>query len=77
MNYALRGEFPSLERLLQNIFYICITLPELIFPLINCFPVILFRLLEANICWNQSSHAMYVSLSFIILLAKVTVVSLK
>ena len=30
------------------------------------FPIILFRFLETNICWNQSSYAMNVPLSFII-----------
>ena len=73
MNYALRGKFPSLHRPLYKIFLYmhCFGYPELIFPLINCFNIILFRLLETNVCWDQSSYAMNVPISFIILLVKV------
>ena len=47
MNYALGGSLPSLHRLLQDILYMhCFVFPQLIFPLINCFPLILFRLLK-------------------------------
>ena len=40
--------------------------PELIFPLKTRFPIILFRFLETNVCWNQSSYAMNVPLTLII-----------
>ena len=75
-------EFSSLHRLLQNISYKhCFGCPELIFSLIKCLPIIPFRLLETNVRWNQSSHAMNVllptPLPFIILFAKVTTPFLK
>ena len=44
--------------------------PELIFPLKTRFPIILFRFLETNVCWNQSSYAMNVPLTFIIFLRR-------
>ena len=42
----------------------CFGCPELIFPLKTSFPIILFRFLEKNVCWNQSSYAMNVPLTF-------------
>ena len=38
----------------------CFGYPELIFPLKTSFPIILFRFLATNVCWNQSSFAMNV-----------------
>ena len=41
-----------------------------LFPLKSSFPIILFRFLETNFCWNQSSYAMNVPLTFIIFLRR-------
>ena len=48
-------------------------------PLLSnlCFPIIPFRFLETNVCWNQSSYGMNVPLTFIIFFAKVTTLFLK
>ena len=63
VNYAQRGEFPFLPRLLQDIFtYALFWLPR-VFPLNSSFPIILFRFLETNVCWNQSSCARNVPLT--------------
>ena len=43
----------------------CFGNPELIFPLKTCFPIVLFSFLETNVCWNQSSYAINVPLTFI------------
>ena len=42
----------------------CFGYPEFVFPLKSSFPIILFRFLETNVCWNQSSYAMNVQLTF-------------
>ena len=55
----------------------CFGFPELVFPLKSSFPIILFRFLETNVSWNQSSYAMKVPLTFIFFLAKVTTLFLK
>ena len=39
--------------------------------------IILFRFLKTNVCWNQSSYAINVPLTFIIFFAKVTTLFLK
>ena len=75
LNYALRGEFPLLHRLLQDIFKYALF--WLIFSLKTCFPIILFRFLETNVSWNQSFYVMNVPLAFIIFFAKVTTLFLK
>ena len=48
----------------------CFGYPEFVFPLKSSFPIILFRFLETNVCWNQSSYAMNVPLTFIIFLRR-------
>ena len=55
----------------------CFGYSELIFPLKASFPITLFRFLETNVCWNQSSYAMNVPLTFITFFAKVTTLFLK
>ena len=53
-NHALRGEFTSLHRLLQDIFvYALLWLPRFNLSLINCFLIILFRLSETNLSGNK------------------------
>ena len=55
---ALGGEFPLLDRLLQDIFtYALFWLPRVNLPLKTSFPIKLFRFLETNVCWNQSSYS--------------------
>ena len=52
--YALRGELTSLHRLLQDIFVdVFLSLPRFNISLINCFPIILFRLSETNFAGNK------------------------
>ena len=65
-NKALILSYPTNN---YKIFYThCFGYPELIFRLKTSFPSILFRFLETNVCWNQSSYAKNVPLTF----AKVT-----
>ena len=51
---------------------LCFGYSELICSLKTSFPIILFRSIETNVSWNQSSYAMTVPLTFIIFFAKVT-----
>ena len=76
LNYALRGEawgisITACHRLLEDIFTnalfwltrVCVSLKKQL-------PIVLFRFLITNVCWNQSSYAMNVPLTFIIFLQR-------
>ena len=63
MNCALRGEFPLLRHVLQDIFtYALFWLIRVQLP----YHTINFRFLETNVCWNQISYAINVPLTSII-----------
>ena len=67
VNYALGGEFHHpIDSYKIFLHTHCFGYPELIFPLKTSFPIKLFRFLETNVCWNQSSYAMKVPLTLII-----------
>ena len=66
-NYALRGKFLLLHSLLQDIFiYALFWLPRVNLSLKNVLPyytpMTVFRFLETNVCWNQSSYAINIPL---------------
>ena len=62
MNCALRGEFPLLRHVLQDIFtYALFWLIRVQLP----YHTINFRFLETNVCWNQISYAINVPLTSI------------
>ena len=82
VNCALRGEFPLLHHVLQDIFtYVLFWLIRVNLSLKSQLPyyTINFRFLETNVCWNQISYAMNVPLTFISFFggAKVTALFLK
>ena len=72
LNYALRGEawgisITACHRLLEDIFtYALFWLTRVCVSLKKQLPIVLFRFLITNVCWNQSSYAMNVPLTFII-----------
>ena len=65
VNYALR--YYSIDSYKIYLHTHSFSYAELIFPFKTWLPIILFRFLETNVCWKQSSHAMNVPLPFIIL----------
>ena len=71
--------FARFHRLLQHIFACALFwIPRVNLSLKKkSFPIILFRFLETNVCWNQSSYAMNIPLTLIIFFAKVTTLFLK
>ena len=74
MNCALRGEFPLLRHVLQDIFtYALFWLIRVHLSLKNQLPyyTINFRFLETNVCWNQISYAIKVPLTSIIFFERV------
>ena len=83
LNYALRGEawgisITACHRLLEDIFtYALFWLTRVCVSLKKQLPIVLFRFLITNVCWNQSSYAMNVPLTFIIFFAKVRALFLK
>ena len=76
LNYALRGEawgisITACHRLLEDIFtYGLFWLTRVCVSLKKQLPIVLFRFLITNVCWNQSSYAMNVPLTFIIFLRR-------
>ena len=76
LNYALRGEawgisITACHRLLEDIFtYALFWLTRVCVSLKKQLPIVLFRFLITNVCWNQSSYAMNVPLTFIIFLQR-------
>ena len=78
VNYALRGEFPLLYILLQDIFtYALFLLPGVNLSLKNQLPYYIISFSWNKRLLEQSSYAMNVPLTFIIFLAKVTALFLK
>ena len=76
LNYALRREawgisITACHRLLEDIFtYALFWLTRVCVSLKKQLPIVLFRFLITNVCWNQSSYAMNVPLTFIIFLRR-------
>ena len=71
-----KGNFyHSIYIVLQYIFtYALVWLPGVNLSLKNQLPYFVFlKQIETNVCWNQSSYAMNVPLTFITFFAKVTI----